>query len=50
MKAFTSPVSMVAGSGKSTALALGVVGLILMLVVASKKSNSTGQTTVKQAF
>lgn len=36
MNTFTTPISMVAGAGKGAALAAGVIGLLLMLALASK--------------
>lgn len=36
MSTFTTPISMVVGSGKGAALAAGVIGLLLMLALASK--------------
>ena len=36
MNTFTTPISMVVGSGKGAALAAGVIGLLLMLALASK--------------
>lgn len=36
MSKLTTPISMVVGSGKGAALAAGVIGLILMLALASR--------------
>lgn len=36
MNPITTPVSMLAGSGKGAALAAGVIGLLLMLALASR--------------
>lgn len=50
MSTFTVPVSMVAGAGKSSALAIGVIGLILMLAVASNRKASAPVQPVKTPF
>ena len=46
MNTFTTPISMVAGSGKGAALPAGVIGLLLMLALASKSDpTARNQTT-----
>lgn len=37
MNPIATPVSMLAGSGKGAALAAGVIGLLLMLAIASRR-------------
>lgn len=46
MSTFKAPISMVAGSGKGAALAVGVIGLLLMLALASRNDpTARNQTT-----
>ncbi|MHA7599649.1 hypothetical protein [Simplicispira lacusdiani] len=46
MSTFTTPISMVAGSGKGAALAAGVIGLLLMLALASKSDPTARNQTI----
>lgn len=45
MSAFTTPVSMLAGTGKGAALAAGVIGLLIMLALASKSDPTARKQT-----
>lgn len=46
MNTFMTPISMVAGSGKGAALAAGVIGLLLMLALASKSDPTARRQTI----
>lgn len=45
MTPITTPVSMMGGTGKGTTLAVGVIGLLMLLVIASRRD----PTAPKQA-
>lgn len=46
MNPITAPVSMLAGTGKGVALAAGVIGLLLMLALASRRDPTVRNQTV----
>ncbi len=46
MTPITTPVSMLAGSGKGTTLAVGVIGLLMLLVIASRRDPTARNQTV----
>jgi len=46
MSAFTIPVSIVGGSGKSSALALSVIGLLVLLMLAAQSDATARKQTV----
>lgn len=46
MSTLTTPVSMLTGSGNGKVLAIGVVGLILALVLASRRDPTARKQTV----
>ncbi len=46
MNPLTTPVSMLAGSGKGAALAAGVIGLLLMLALASRRDPTVRKQTI----
>jgi len=50
MSAPTIPVSMIAGSGKGSALAAGVVGLLILLALASRRDPTAHDQTKPQVF
>lgn len=46
MNAITTPVSMLAGTGKGSALAAGVIGLLLMLALASRRDPTVRKQSI----
>jgi hypothetical protein len=48
MNTFTVPVSMLASTGKGGALAAGVIGLLIMLALASKSDPTARNQTIKR--
>lgn len=46
MTSISTPVSMLAGSGKGAALAAGVIGLLLMLAIASRRDPTVRKQTI----
>ena len=48
MNAFTTPVSMLASKGSGGVLAAGVIALLIMLALASKRDPTAQNQTVKR--